>query len=128
MNLLQDKNVLFEPRTSDSNKSGKSLNNQNSSQSNRKSLSNNDLFVEDYNDDNNNDTTLYETPFHSFINHSAEDLDATPVARKYVPQPMVAKVSLLTQGILDASSDLTVEVNNNRKEDTLSRARTLEKL
>jgi hypothetical protein len=128
MNLLQDKNVLFEPRTSDSNQSGKSLNNQNSSQSNRKSLSNNDLFVEDYNDDNNNDTTLYETPFHSFINHSAEDLDATPVARKYVPQPMVAKVSLLTQGILDASSDLTVEVNNNRKEDTLSRARTLEKL
>ena len=97
----------------------------------KKVLNNNELLIEDF--DENNDETLYETPFVSFMNHSADDLDVTPVARKYVPQQIVNK-GLLEQGILDAScnsqNDLTptVEINNNKKDDVLNRARNLEKL
>ena len=131
MNLLQDKNPFFETGKSDL---AVSINNRNSSQSNQKPLSNNnnDILIVDYNDENN-DATLYETPSHSFMQHSysSEDSDSTPVARKPAPQP-TAKTSLLTQGILDTSSvsqnDLTPTTEVKQKDDYLRRARNLERM
>ena len=97
----------------------------------RKTLSNIDLVIDDL--DDNNDT-LYETPFVSFMNHSSDDINTTPTAnnQKYQPRASLIAHGLLTQGVLDASSnsqaDLTPTVQaNNKNNDTLCRARNLEK-
>jgi hypothetical protein len=95
----------------------------------KKVANNNDIIIDDF--DENNDT-LYETPFVSFMNNSSDDINTTPNNKQYQPRASLITKGLLTQGILDESceseNDLTptIEIKSS-KDDAVNRARTLEK-